>query len=238
MGKILKYSFIVILGIVLLSGGIYFYLAREGFQVTFNSNGGSIVAPIQTGLKKEVEAPKNPVRDGYVFSGWYLGEEKFDFDSKIEENITLVAHWEEVENVIYTLSFDTLGGEEISDIEIEEGQILENVPQAQKEGYKFLNWNYHNGEFLFDVPIEQDMVFVAKYEKIEEEKTTVTIHFDTSGGSEIEDEMIEIGKLVKMPKEPVKEGYQFAGWYLGDEEFDFTSPVYEDITLVAFWEKL
>ena len=40
-------------------------------------------------------------------------------------------------------------------------------------------------------------------------------------------------------KEPVvtRDGYKFLGWYLGEEKFDFTTPITEDITLVANWEE-
>ena len=40
-------------------------------------------------------------------------------------------------------------------------------------------------------------------------------------------------------EEPVvtRDGYKFLGWYLGEEKFDFTTPITEDITLVANWEE-
>ena len=40
-------------------------------------------------------------------------------------------------------------------------------------------------------------------------------------------------------EEPVvtRDGYKFLGWYLGEEKFDFTTPITEDITLVARWEE-
>lgn len=40
-------------------------------------------------------------------------------------------------------------------------------------------------------------------------------------------------------EEPVvtRDGYKFLGWYLGEEKFDFTTPITEDITLVAKWEE-
>lgn len=36
---------------------------------------------------------------------------------------------------------------------------------------------------------------------------------------------------------PEKEGYNFTGWYLNDKKFDFTTPINEDITLIAKFEK-
>ncbi len=41
--------------------------------------------------------------------------------------------------------------------------------------------------------------------------------------------------IITKPTEPVKEGYEFNGWMLDNELFDFTSKVSKDITLVANW---
>lgn len=235
MGKVVKYSLVIVLVSVLLVGGVFFYLHKDGYQVVFNSNGGSVVAPIQTRLGTSANKPDDPTRTGYRFVGWYLGDEKFDFDTIIEENITLTAHWEEEEQMIHVISFDTLGGNSITSIELKDGEVLENVPTAVKDGYKFLGWYYHNQEFDFTAPILDDMVLVAKYEKVKEEKTVATISFDSNGGSSVENITISIGELAKMPKAPTREGYTFAGWYLDEEEFNFMDPIWEDITLVAKW---
>lgn len=42
--------------------------------------------------------------------------------------------------------------------------------------------------------------------------------------------------IITKPTEPVKEGYEFNGWMLDNELFDFTSKVTKDITLKAKWE--
>ena len=235
MSKIIRYGLVLLFLGLVIGGGIYFYSHKDGYLVTFNSNGGSIVAPIKTGLKKQIDVPVSPTREGYTFAGWYLDDEKFDFDLSIEEDITLTAHWEENSKTIYTLSFDSLGGSLIDEIQLEEGSVLEDIPVPTKDGYEFIGWMYHNQEFSFENPIEKSMVFVAKYKSLEEDKDTVTISFDSSGGSEVEAITTQVGEIVKMPKEPVRDGYKFAGWYLEDEEFLFTEPVYQDTLLRALW---
>lgn len=235
--KFLRYSLILVFLGIVIGGGVYFYNHKDGYLVTFNSNGGSVIAPIRTGIKKQIDVPVSPTREGYTFVGWYLDDEKFDFDLKVEEDITLTAHWEEEKSIVYTLSFDSLGGSVIEDIKIEKGSVLEDVPVPIKEGYLFLYWTYHNAEFSFTTPIDKSMTFVAKYKHLEEEKVNATITFDSNGGSLVEDVVVKIGDIAKMPKEPTKDGYRFAGWYLDDEEFLFLEPVYEDITLQALWEK-
>lgn len=66
-------------------------------------------------------------------------------------------------------------------------------------------------------------------------KKTYTVTFDTNGGSSVASQQIKEGDLLQEPEEPTKEGYDFIGWFLGDEEFDFQSKVEDNMTLTAHW---
>lgn len=63
------------------------------YVVTFNSNGGSAVPEVKVPDGNTVSEPPAPTRDGYSFAGWYVGNNKFDFTSGINRNITLTAKW-------------------------------------------------------------------------------------------------------------------------------------------------
>ena len=63
-----------------------------------------------------------------------------------------------------------------------------------------------------------------------------TVTFDTDGGSAVSAVEVKKGKTVAKPADPTKEGYTFDGWYLGDEKYNFSTAVKEDITLKAHWE--
>lgn len=63
----------------------------------------------------------------------------------------------------------------------------------------------------------------------------VTINFDSNGGSQVEAIETEKGKVAEKPADPTRQGLTFVGWFLDGEEFDFSSPVNEDITLKAKW---
>ncbi len=69
----------------------------------------------------------------------------------------------------------------------------------------------------------------------------LTVSYDTNGGSRIEDTTYMYGDLIKEPKEPVKEGYTFIGWYKdvnGLFIWDFENQAVESsMTLYAFWEE-
>lgn len=68
------------------------------------------------------------------------------------------------------------------------------------------------------------------------EKFTVT--FDSAGGSEVASVEVEKGSAISEPEKPVYNGYEFDGWYLDGEKYDFSSPVNGNITLTAKWTEL
>ena len=49
---------------------------------------------------------------------------------------------------------------------------------------------------------------------------------------------VKHGDKLEKPEDPQKEGYRFVGWYVNDEEFDFTKPVTENLEIVARFEKI
>lgn len=49
---------------------------------------------------------------------------------------------------------------------------------------------------------------------------------------------VEDGKTVAAPAAPKKDGYTFDGWFLGAKKYDFSTPVTEDLTLVARFTKV
>jgi uncharacterized repeat protein (TIGR02543 family) len=63
------------------------------YTITFDTNGGSEIAPITQDYGTVITAPANPTREGYTFIGW---------DTEIPttmpaENITLKARWKDIE---------------------------------------------------------------------------------------------------------------------------------------------
>jgi uncharacterized repeat protein (TIGR02543 family) len=64
---------------------------------------------------------------------------------------------------------------------------------------------------------------------------TVTVKFDSVGGTSTESKTVRYGSTVTAPDSPTKPGYTFNGWYNGEKAYDFTVPVTTDITLTAGW---
>lgn len=69
-------------------------------------------------------------------------------------------------------------------------------------------------------------------------KKTYSVKFDSNGGNVTTTIEVKDGKLVEEPDEPTRENYKFLGWYLDDEEFDFSTPITKNMRLVAKWEKI
>ena len=66
-----------------------------------------------------------------------------------------------------------------------------------------------------------------------------TVSFDTDGGNSIENLQVEKGGRINKPKTPIKEGYEFLGWYFSDEAWSFVGySVTNDITLTAKWQAI
>lgn len=63
--------------------------------VEFNSDGGSDVDSQTLPFGSKLTSPTAPTKEHSSFVGWYIGESAFDFDSPVESNLTLTAHWTE-----------------------------------------------------------------------------------------------------------------------------------------------
>ncbi|WP_454207235.1 S-layer homology domain-containing protein [Peptoniphilus sp. Marseille-Q6390] len=68
----------------------------EKVKVTFDSDGGSKVNPIEVEKGKTVNEPSPaPKKDGFKFVEWQKDGKKFDFSKAINEEVELKAKWEE-----------------------------------------------------------------------------------------------------------------------------------------------
>ena len=140
-------------------------------------------------------------------------------------------------NKKYTITFDTQGGNKIEAIEVKVNETLVLPKNPEKEGYIFLHWvDEEDKPVSNNFKVTKDMKLIAKWAEPTQE--LITVSFDTDGGSKIEDIVLIKGEPLKLPDNPIKDGYIFKNWVSKDE-----IPVYddallsEDIVLKAIWEK-
>ena len=186
------------------------------YTITFDTNGGSEIAPITQDYGTEITVPDNPTRKGYTFKGW----DKEIPETMPAENITVKAQWEINQ---YTITFDTNGGSEIPPITQNYGTEITAPDNPTRKGYTFRGWDK---EIPKTMPAENIKV------KAQWEINQYTITFDTNGGSEIPPITQNYGTEITAPDNPTRKGYTFRGW---DKEIPKTMPA-ENIKVKAQWE--
>lgn len=105
----------------------------KSYTVVFNSKGGTSVKTQKVEPGKKVKKPADPKKEGYIFDGWYWKTSKseilYDFDQKVDENMTLIASWKKkiqsnVETTITSLAATNRKPESL---------YIDNITKAKKE---------------------------------------------------------------------------------------------------------
>lgn len=144
----------------------------------------------------------------------------------------------------YTVSFNTNGGSSISDINVAEGDKIEEPTEPTKNGFVFDGWYLSDTEetpFDFNLPIYQDTVLYAKWISEENFSGTRNVTFVLNDGSkEVYDfKTVPVNKKVVSPQEPKRDGYVFTGWFMEPAmltKFSFSTRIKNDLVLYAGWE--
>lgn len=208
-------------------------------NISFDPAGGS-VSPTSTvvGKGRRIGSMPVPVREGYVFDGWYTESgEEITSSSSFSDDTTLYAHW----RTAITISYDGSGGvtSPVSVI-IGSGKNIGTLPVPTRGGYVFDGWYTDDGE-----EVSKDTVFIegaALHARWLEE---TVVFFDLNGGSlkdpySEEYTVIGKGKSVTPMPQTYREGYSFVGWYSSED--DSGVPVTEttvfdkDAVIYARWK--
>jgi len=118
------------------------------------------------------------------------------------------------------------------------GDVLFQVEFQVNEGYQ------KGTEYTFGFEMSDAYDFHDNTYSWNKENVTVTYKEDVakhtvqfvSNGEVLNTVEVEDGQPVAKPENPTREGYTFKGWQLNGADYDFDTPVTEDITLVAAWE--
>lgn len=175
-----------------------------------------------------ISEPETPVRERFEFLGWYNDDTKFDFSTKITTNLELVSKWQRTKCLI---KFNTNCDEELPDIEIDYGATLPTIKSLEKEGFEFIGW-YNGDEKVTDANlIYDDLELEAKWQS-----KTFRVEYRDENGNIVEVKQVEYDNCLDEPTEPIKEGYDFLGWYIGNNKFDFSMPITSNKKLYMRWE--
>lgn len=178
-----------------------------------------------------------------TFNGWYKEstlKTKWNFATDVvNDNITLYGKYEEQ---AHTVHFDLNGGRGSSTI-FKDQQVKHNEKATRptkdptQTGYTFVNWFLGDTDnvYDFDAPVTQDITIKAHW--TEQEGSFHTVTLDLQGGSYpggVTSVRVADGQPANLSR-PTRSGFTFRGWLLDGEPFDTTTPIEEDITLVANW---
>ena len=214
------------------------------YKVVYDVAGGTAIQDGSYDIETGISSLPTPQREGYVFDGWYRGNQKVTSIPAGTGDVTLKAHWTEIS---YTLSFKTNNGTSLADISYTKTQP-ETLPSGlTKEGYMFGGWfldENFTGSKLEAVPVPagtagQTNIPVMVYAKWT--PTPYTIIFNTNGGSDQDALRYTIEtETFKLPTRTTKAGYTLVGWYI-DEDLtksygEVVKGTHGDFTLYAKWE--
>lgn len=142
-----------------------------------------------------------------------------------------------VETTYYIAEFESNGGTRITEQEIASGGKVIKPANPVKTGYQFKGWYEDDELYDFNSNITKDIILKAKWESISDNEK-IYISFDSNGGTIVETVEAEKGSAIEAPLNPSKEGYEFKGWYLNNNLYNFNNNIDENITLLAEWEKV
>ena len=143
---------------------LYAKWAANTYTITFDTAGGSEIAPITQDYGTVITAPEAPTRKGYTFIGW----DKEIPTTMPAENMTVTAQWKINR---YTITFDTNGGSEIVPITQDYGTAITSPADPTREGYAFIGWDT---EIPTTMPAE-NITLKAKWKDIEKPTGEIVI---------------------------------------------------------------
>ena len=155
----------------------------------------------------------------------------------------------------YTVTFDYNYGNKgaYKTITVDVGDTVDKPANPTRSGYSFAGWYTKavGGEkFDFEEAVAEDMTLYARWNENSsgggssnpdpDPETYYTVTFSSNGGSAVASQVIKEGLTVSVPENPVRDGFEFVGWYVDaelTETYNFEKSVTENITLYAGWSE-
>ena len=226
---------------------------------------GSIVMRIQTNDKGVCSMPESPVRDGYVFGGWYYDNtctHAVDFSQPLLSDasnfVVLFAKWTEAPSNVLEVTYSANGGQFADGNNVMLGQTDSNGIARQplaptRDGYVFAGWYYHSDgtdQVDFNQPIVcggDHVNLFAAWTPVKQDKTVEILYVANGGtffdGNETMQGVTDTDGIARLPLQPTREGYDFLGWSYdrdGNDPVDFTKAIVAGsghATVYAQWKQ-
>ena len=142
------------------------------YTLSFDTDGGSEVAPQKIKNGEYPIKPQNPTKEGYNFKDWYLNGKVFSWNFALKANTTIKAVW--VAKPVVKVTFNSSGGSTISPINVYKGETAE-LSEPTKAGYVFAGWYYRNALYTSATKINSSVTLTAKWVTTDEANATQAI---------------------------------------------------------------
>ena len=223
-------------------------IAEGAVQISYFADGQPWRTQTVQGGVATPETIPAPTKTGYIFKGWYEDETfetQFDLEAFMAEQESSIAVYARFDAICVKLTYMSQGAEhDAVEVTIESSEPTVAVPT--KSGYEFIGWFEDEAcEIPFDyqeffanyfIAGAADVTVYAGFARI------ATITYLADGASPAtQTQTVKRATDAPTAQTPSKPGYDFVGWYLEGEEFDFGayfefSTERQDVTLHARFE--
>ena len=183
--------------------------------VSFDSNGGSFITAQTIEHGKKVIEPDEPVREGYLFMGWYNGEEKYFFTTLVTSDLVLTAEWKVAINY-YNITYSSEYSTAPASIKIAENSVLtsSHLPTLSSEDAIFKGWYVNEKKINAGEIITGDLNLTAKWQDY------ITVSYSSVFGTSPNSFNIKINSsLTEKDLKNLENGsHIFLGWYYSYDE--------------------
>lgn len=207
------------------------------YNVTFETAGGSPVDSLENvraGTKFKLPKPK---LDGYDFEWWATEGKTYAFDAEYEVNsdVIFVAKWVGLCRVVY----NTDGGSPVESKTVHDMDTIEMPAAPTKDGHRFLGWYTTDKNNLMqpgDIFNVTDSVTInAKWIAVYTYEYNDGIPADEDPNYQAP--TVDDGYVLTLKAAPVRDGYVFKGWKVGEQLYDAgaTYTITKDTVFTAEW---
>ena len=204
----------------------------------------------------DAEPPTAPKIHGYTFAGWDKPYQNITEDSELKAlynddesvprwSVTFVVESGDTSYGYFNINNEMKYSYTIPKV-IDTTKLDSLLPTyATSTNCKFVGW-YINGEKVNPstykvveiTTVTAKFISDVNHNNIDDDTETVTVEFDSMGGTEIDPIQVTLNHKLKELDSPTKEGFEFGGWYLSSAcvtQFDFKSNITKDMILYAKW---
>ncbi len=190
--------------------------------VRFIDYDDTVLKTVLVEIGKDAEAPLDPVREGYRFTGWRPAI------TNITEDVDVYAQYEKIDSdeYMYTVTFVDYDDTVLKTDTVDPGKDAEPPANPTREGYMFTGWrpSYKN--------VTADVTVYAQYELIDSEDTKCVVRFIDHDDTVLYVQKVTPGEDAITPQNPTREGYKFTGWRPS------ITNITKDVDVYAQYEKI